>query len=62
MDFELNEEHRMIEKMVYDFARGEVMPIIKEHDRNHTFPEELLPKRAAQGFFWSTGVKIDGQI
>jgi len=50
MDFELNEEHRMIEKMVYDFARKEVMPIIKEYDRNHTFPHELLPKMAAQGF------------
>jgi len=50
MDFELNEEHKMIEKMVYDFARKEIMPIIKEHDRNHTFPHELLPKLAAQGF------------
>ena len=50
MDFELNEEHKMIEKMVYDFARKEVMPIIKAHDHNHTFPYELLPKMAAQGF------------
>ena len=50
MDFELNEEHKMIEKMVYDFARKEILPIIKEHDRNHTFPRELLPKMAAQGF------------
>jgi len=36
--------------MVYDFARNEIMPIIKEHDRNHTYPHELLPKMAAQGF------------
>lgn len=50
MDFELNEEHKMIQKMVYDFARNEVMPIIKAHDRNHTFPHDLLPKMAAQGF------------
>lgn len=50
MDFELSEEHRMIRDMVYDFARNEIMPIIKEHDRNHTFPGELLPKMAAQGF------------
>ncbi len=50
MDFGLNEEHKMIQKMVYDFARKEVMPIIKEHDRNHTFPRDLLPKMAAQGF------------
>lgn len=50
MDFELNEEHQMIKKLVYDFARKEIMPIIKAHDRNHTFPHELLPKMAAQGF------------
>ena len=50
MDFELNEEHQMIQKMVYDFARKEIMPIIKEHDRNGTFPHELMPKMAAQGF------------
>ena len=50
MDFELTEEHRMIQDMVYDFARNEIMPIIKEHDRNHTYPDELLPKLAAQGF------------
>jgi alkylation response protein AidB-like acyl-CoA dehydrogenase len=50
MDFELNEEHKMIEQMVYDFARKEILPIIKEHDRNQTFPHKLLPKMAEQGF------------
>ena len=50
MDFTLSEEHKMIKKMVYDFARKEIMPIIREHDRNHTFPRELLPKMAEQGF------------
>jgi alkylation response protein AidB-like acyl-CoA dehydrogenase len=49
MDFELNEEHKMIEQMVYDFARNEILPIIKHHDRHHTFPYELLPKMAEQG-------------
>ncbi|MCH7780971.1 MAG: DUF1501 domain-containing protein [Acidobacteria bacterium] len=49
MDFELSEEHKMIEKMVYDFARNEILPIIKQHDRDGTFPHELLPKMAAQG-------------
>lgn len=50
MDFELTEEHRLIEQMVYAFARKEVLPIIKQHDRNHTYPRELLPKLAEQGF------------
>lgn len=50
MDFQLNDDHKMVEKTVYDFARKEIMPIIKEHDRNHTFPKELLPKMAELGF------------
>lgn len=33
MDFSLNEEHRMVQKMVRDFAQKEVAPVIKEHDR-----------------------------
>jgi len=40
----------MIEQTVYDFARNEIIPIIKEHDRNHTYPRELLPKMAEMGF------------
>ncbi len=50
MDFSLTEEHKMVEKMVYDFARKEVIPIIREHDRSQTYPVELLPKMAALGF------------
>jgi len=44
------EEHELVRKMAYDFTRNEVMPIIAEHDRNHTFPYELLPKMAQLGF------------
>jgi alkylation response protein AidB-like acyl-CoA dehydrogenase len=50
MEFQLTEEHKMVERMVYDFARKEVMPIIKDHDRNHTYPEELIPRMAELGF------------
>ncbi len=50
MDFQLNEEHKMIEQTVYNFARKEIMPIIKEHDRNHTFPRDLLGKMGELGF------------
>ncbi|MAG37505.1 MAG: butyryl-CoA dehydrogenase [Dehalococcoidia bacterium] len=50
MDFSLSTEHHMIERTVYDFARREILPIIKEHDRDHTFPHELLPKMADLGF------------
>ena len=44
------EEHELVRKMAYDFTRNEVMPIIAEHDRKHTFPSELLPKMAQLGF------------
>lgn len=50
MDFRLSAEHKMVQKMVYDFARKEIIPIIKDHDRNHTFPMELIPKMAELGF------------
>lgn len=33
MDFSLSQEHEMIQKMVRDFARREVAPLIKEYDR-----------------------------
>lgn len=49
MDFALNEEHQMVQKMVRDFAEREIAPTVKEHDRNQTFDRSLLPKMAAQG-------------
>ncbi len=33
MDFSLSQEHSMVQKMVRDFARKEVAPVIKEADR-----------------------------
>lgn len=34
MDFSLSDEHQAIQKTVRDFARKEVVPVIKEHDRS----------------------------
>lgn len=50
MDFTFSDNHKLIERTVYDFARKTVMPIIRQHDRTHTFPHELLPQMAALGF------------
>lgn len=33
MDFSLSKEHEMVQKMARSFARREIAPIIKEHDR-----------------------------
>lgn len=50
MDFELTELHKMVQQTVYDFSRKEILPIIKEYDRSHTYPRELVPKMGALGF------------
>lgn len=46
MQFKLNEEQELIQAMVKEFAESEVAPIAAEIDRNHRFPEELIPKLA----------------
>ena len=49
MNFELSEEQELIQKMVKEFAASDVAPIAAEIDREHRFPEELLPKMAELG-------------
>jgi glutaryl-CoA dehydrogenase (non-decarboxylating) len=39
-----------VQQRVYDFARKEIIPVIKEHDRGRTFPHELIPRMAELGF------------
>jgi glutaryl-CoA dehydrogenase (non-decarboxylating) len=50
MDFQLAEEHKMVEKMVYDFTRKEVIPVIKDYDRSHEFPIALAKRMGELGF------------
>ena len=49
MNFELSEEQLLVQAMVKEFVAAEVAPIAAEIDRNHRFPEELLPKMAKLG-------------
>ncbi len=46
MDFELTDEQQLIRDAVREFAEAEVTPIAAELDRDHRFPQELLPKLA----------------
>jgi short/branched chain acyl-CoA dehydrogenase len=46
MDFELGDEHRLIQRTVRDFARQEVAPVAEELDREHRFPYEIVAKLA----------------
>lgn len=50
MDFSLNEEQRMFQKMFRDFVTNEVAPLAEETDQEEKPPLELLPKAAMQGF------------
>jgi glutaryl-CoA dehydrogenase (non-decarboxylating) len=49
MDFELNEEHLQAARMVRDFCRKEVAPVIKEADRAQTMHPSILPRMAELG-------------
>jgi short/branched chain acyl-CoA dehydrogenase len=46
MDFELSDEHRLIQSTVRDFARQEVAPIAEEIDREKRFPYEIVVRLA----------------
>ena len=50
MDFELTEEQNMIRKMVRDFAEKEIIPIIREYERQERFPWEIVNKMASLGW------------
>lgn len=49
MDFELTQEHQMVQKLVRDFAQKEVAPIIKEFDRKQEMAPFVLPRLAELG-------------
>jgi alkylation response protein AidB-like acyl-CoA dehydrogenase len=42
MDFDLSDEHRLIQRTVRDFAQGEVAPVAEELDRTKSFPYDLV--------------------
>jgi short/branched chain acyl-CoA dehydrogenase len=44
MDFDLGDEHRLIQRTVRDFASQEVAPVAEELDREKRFPYEIVAK------------------
>jgi short/branched chain acyl-CoA dehydrogenase len=42
MDFELPDDHKAIQRLVRDFADGEVRPVAEELDKTKTFPYEIV--------------------
>jgi butyryl-CoA dehydrogenase len=48
--FELSDEHKQIQSLARDFARGEILPGAAERDRTHAFPKELVAQLSELGF------------
>ena len=49
MDFELNEEQKMIRETAYKFAMNEIERIAREHDREEKYPKDLWKKACDTG-------------
>lgn len=56
MEFQLTEEHLMIQEAARDFAQNELKPGVIERDEQQKFSPELLKKMADLGFF---GMMVD---
>jgi alkylation response protein AidB-like acyl-CoA dehydrogenase len=46
VNFELSDEHRLLQRTVRDFATGEVAPVVEELDRTKAFPYDIVRKLA----------------
>lgn len=51
MDFELSEEHVLIQNMVRDFVAQHITPIAAEIDEQHRFPSESILPMGEHGLF-----------
>ncbi len=49
MDFDLTEEHRMVQELVRDFAEKEVKPVAARMDRDGRYPADLVKKLGQLG-------------
>src|SRR6187399_1448410 len=49
IDFDLTEEHQLLEQSVREWGAREVAPRIRELDRQHRFDPNILPQMAALG-------------
>ena len=56
MNFELNQEHKLIQKASRDFAKNELLPEVLKRDENKIWPKEAVLKMAELGFL---GMMVD---
>ena len=60
MDFELNEEQRMIQDMAYKFAVNEMAPVAQDYDREEKFGRDIWKKACEAGLVGPTIPEADG--
>jgi butyryl-CoA dehydrogenase len=53
MDFELSQDHKVLQAAVRDFVEKEIKPIAAKIDEEHAIPDALLKKMGAMGFLGS---------
>ena len=49
MDFELNEQQKMVRQLARDFLDREVVPIIKDSERERSIPRTVIENLASVG-------------
>ncbi len=53
MDFELSQDHKVLQSSVRDFVEKEVKPLAIQIDENHMIPDELVQKMSVMGLLGS---------
>ena len=51
MDFELSEEHKVLQRTVREFAEKEIMPVVTADERARRFQRDIVTKMGGLGFF-----------
>ncbi len=51
MDFQLSQDHKVLQAAVRDFVEKEIKPIAVKIDEEHHIPDELVKKMGEMGFF-----------
>src|SRR4029079_13486501 len=57
MDLDLSSEHQLLRSTIRDFMEKEVAPVIDKHEREHSFPVEVVKRLGEMGWL---GIPIPG--
>lgn len=48
---QLSEEHQTLAKTVREFANKVIAPVAAQHDKDHSFPYDVIKQMGAMGLF-----------